>query len=378
MKKIEHLKSAEFVWNPPVDRLENTEYIVKITGTAVDISSGKSITANTEFLLNVFIEGSGEYISGRELNIADNNTSANDEENVNNRQNILNPNYSSGFANVDLNLFFEQSKVTALARKKWKNKCIISGIDNRTFTFDSRPKIEVIPESASAEITYIGKDSIIIEGVTPSYGDMTVTLFVKRNDQQNTWARFKVEPLRISEPQLPKTMYPNVAYKIDPALPLTSFNKLEALLQNSSGTTVAYSQGEMINFTPSANDIGQDFVFFRKSDNQIYGQKYYIKIKDFEKPQIERLQLMSDKQIYVWTKSHGIVDGKENYVSDFVIEGNAVYSELAGQFKENKSELIWTQSFSFVPKDASKPFVFSISAKDARGNLSAPKSYPPK
>jgi hypothetical protein len=73
-----------------------------------------------------------------------------------------------------------------------------------------------------------------------------------------------------------------------------------------------------------------------------------------------------------------MVDGKENYITDFIIEGNATYSELAGQFKENKTMLFWNQLFEFVPKDTSKPFKFSVIAKDRKGNLSSKKHYPTK
>ncbi len=381
MKKLENIKSAEFLWNPPLDRLENTEYIVKITASALDIDSDKILTATTEFLLNVFIDGDISTTNGREI-IVDNRTNqsqANAQDgNAVDRNEALPIRTNIPYNNIDLNLFFEQSKVTALARKKWKNKCIVSGIDNKIYTYDSRPKIEVIPATASAEITYIGKDSIIVEGVTPSYGEMTVKLFVKRNDQQNTLARFKVEPLRISEPDVPKYMYPNITYRIDPALPITSFNNLEAYLQNSDGANLAYSQGEEISYTPTTKDVGKEFTFFRKSDNEIYGQKYYVKVKDFENPEIERMQKVSDNQVYVWTKSHGLTDGKENYIADFEIEGNATYSELAGQYKENKRELFWTQSYSFIPKDPTKPFIFSIVAKDMKGKTSSKKQYPSK
>ncbi len=380
MKKIEEIKSAKFFWNPPLDRLENTEYIVKVTASAIDLYTEKIITANTEFLLNVYIDGDASGIIGREI-IAENNTTVqnNSSGGNNSRENDYNVNRPvSSFYNVDLNLFFEQRKVSALARKKWKNKCIISGIDNKLYTYDSKPKLEVIPETENAEITMISSDSIIVEGTTPSYGEMTVTLFVKRNDQQNTWASFKVEPLRIAEPELPKQMYPSIAYKIDPAFPISSFNKLEAYLQTASGEILAYSQGEEISYTPNAKYIGKELTFVRKSDNQIYGHKYFIKVKDFEDPEIDRLQRMSDKEVFVWTTSHGLLDEKENYISEFIIEGNATYTELAGQYKEDKKQLFWTQSFSFVPKDPSKPFRFSVVAKDLKGNLSSKKHYPTK
>ncbi len=379
MTKMEEIKSAEFFWNPPLDRLENTEYIVKISATALDISSNKLISANTEFLLNVYIEGESGNILGREI-IVDNRTSpesvGNNPANGNNGFIASRP--LSAYNNVDLNLFFEQRKVSALARNRWKNKCIISGIDNQIFTYDSKPKLEVIPETASAEITMISSDSIIVEGVTPSYGDMKVSLYVKRNDQQNAVASFKVEPLRIAEPNLPTQMYPNITYRLDPALPISSFNKLEAYLQSSSGEDLAYSQGEPISYTPSMKDIGKEFLFIRKSDDKIFGQKYTISVQDFKNPEIERIQLNANKEVYVLTRSHGVIDGKENYISDFIIEGNATYTELAGQYKEDKAQLFWTQLYSFVPKDPSKPFKFSIVAKDRKGNTSSKKHFPTK
>lgn len=383
-------QSASFYWTPPLNETVNKTLIVKVIATAKsggdDFGSGdgkfaslsnRNLKAQTQFSLNVNFINQGAGIPDEIQRLISTYMSADSlmkSRELTADRALLEP-------NGDFQLEAQYSDLKTIAYQKWRNQITVYGGDLSSDLREA-PKLNIInsdPDNGgSAEIEKIENNVIYIAGITPAFGETNVEIaLVRKYDSREYMTSFRISPQTIEHPQYSKTMYPEVAYVIDPKMPLVHGQQTKAYLRDDSRKIRASSpEGQKFSFTPDGSDVGKTFYLERYVDNNLLEQTYPIKILDYPAPVILRVSRIDDDEARIQTRSIGKADGKKNWVARLEFKGNAKARDIVGLGRQDEKNLIWEQVFEVKPQTSGKPFTFSVRAVDSRGGKSAWKKYP--
>ena len=188
----------------------------------------------------------------------------------------------------------------------------------------------------------------------------------------------KIIPQLINEPDLSKRFYPGITYQIDPKLPIISGKTTYAELKDKDGKVLARSpNGGVFSWIPAISDTGKVMYLERYISGNLFGQKYPIKISNFQNPEIYRMVESGNNVIRIFTNSYGLVNKSPNYINFIeIIEGNIKVREIIGaQQAPDKENLLYKQVFEITPIDPSKIFKFKIRAISENGLKSDIRVY---
>lgn len=370
-------QTAEFKWFPPLHERQNKVYIVEVEATAKSKASGNIIKEKTQFSLNVIYLN--DYYSEDLTVIADTSEFA-----FSNEEQPQNPFLLSSPVFGEFSIVPRSGDISTFALSKWE-KYIDAYSINLQQDLLRNPKIEIsgVKEGIEGSIDYdiLDRNTLLLKGTAPEYGSSKVRITLTRSyDNRSVTEEFNVTTLMLGEPSIPKTMYPEIKYTLKPNLPLSSSANTVALIKNRNNDTIAISyRGGDIYFTPSHNDTSGSLYFERYIDGKLIGQRITVNIASYPPPQLSSPMDFSDnsgKKVVIYSDSKGVINGKENFVTELIITGNAKYRELTGsEIIDPKTKNI-RQKFEIMPKDPSKTFVFKVKAKNYNGKLSKEINYP--
>jgi len=372
----EDKQAADFYWIPPIKEKESKSYVITVLATGIkkietdtDKETLIPVKAKTQFTLNmIYVDRTipdVQVFADGVISVIDSNNSTAIEQVITPQLNL--PLFITGF-----NLNAEKTEIEKLAYQNWTNTIYASNIDLLS-GLKQNIQIDVSLSSddngGTAIVSDIFSDRIVIVGKTPFYGNMTVNVSVTRkHDDQTFRLNFSVRPKLIEQAVYPKEMYPDQSYSIDPKLPIMD-SEIKALLKDGNVIRAKSIEGEKFTFAPEINDIGKTLMLERYVGGELFGQSYYIFVKDFPNPEIWDIRRVSSNEVIVTTRSYGTVGGKRNEVVEFELKGNAKYEDKRGKIN-NQDPLILIQYFTFKPINNDKPFVFEIRAIDKRGRNS--------
>ena len=371
--------AAFFRWSPPLQENFSRTYIVKVNATAKlrdtenqsNDQKGKLLKHTSQFnLLVIYLNAPG----GNPL-FAQNY----------NKPFFLDTSYqfTLPFQSIiqqmpsgDVMGLTQYPEVRQMANRRWTNSITFTNINlkNELLRFELLPKSK-LDNGGTAEIVEIRQNDIILQGITPSYGKMSVSLEVFRKKDNNSGRiSFNVSPTPFEQPDFEKNMYPEITYKIDPKLP--DIGKDVKAIITDGNTVRAQSKGETFRWSPQPFDVNKEFYLDRYIENQLL-ERTPIHILPYSIPMIIELKNISSNEVEVITKAFGIYNKSRNEVDYFNVEGNAKYRDLRGQITEQQEKFypVVVQYFRIFPSDPSKPFSFKIEAVDRIGNKSMPKIY---
>ncbi len=368
-------KAAKFKWNPNVQDRRSKSFVVTVIANAISQDSstyGKTVEDKLKFNINLNIDYASNFqllaqnqepITPTTINQTSNNV-------IQNQGNIL--------------LLPREEVIQTIAYNDWENEITIFGLNPAT-DLRKQPDINIKRDpndkiGGSAKIAGYRDNSIIIKGEAPGYGSLNVKItLIRHSDGMESSKEFRIVPQLIDEPEIPSKLYPLITYKINPKVPNVSGKNAYSILINNEGKTIARSQNSSdIVFTPQISDTGKTFVLERYLSGALFGQKYFIKVSSYPKPEIYRVTEMGYNQIRIFTNSYGFHNNAPNYINNIeVIDGNAKIREIIGaqQAPDNKN-LLFKQVFEIIPKDQSKPFQFKIRAVANNGMKGEIVSYP--
>lgn len=374
----EEKQAADFIWDPILTSNSNKTYTVTVYATGIKVLKDKEdkktsipVKAKTQFTLNlIYINDSpsGDLMASGFSN-TDNASTADTS--------IIQTPFNFSSPSSDFNLHPEKNEIEKLAYQNWTNTIYANNI-NLLRDIEDKIQMEISKSSedngGSATISDIFPDRLILAGKTPFYGNMKVNLAITRKYDEKTYKlSFSVKPKLIEQADYPRIMYPEQSYTIDPKLPIMD-SDIKAILKDGRSIRAKSIEGEKFTFTPSESDIGKTLVLERYVSGELFGQKYYISVKDFPEPEIWDIRRVAENEVIVTTRAYGTVDGKRNEVTGFEVSGNATYEDKRGMLN-SQDPFILIQYFTFKPKDDDEPFIFEMNAFDRRGKLSDKKKF---
>lgn len=369
--QLPDINAAIFVWRPPILDQRNYVLDVKVTATAKlkDREKTEIVKSSTQFSLVVSYVDSQ---TGLPLEIARSSGVG---------SGLRDTVYQTTPMSIgDLFMDFQDRKVSSLVGDEWENKVLVYGVNLLT-ELKNKPEISIQnkPENnnASVWVKQVANNYIVLAGKAPQFGSSRVKVkIVRKFDGNSIEDEFLVEPLPISEPTIPQPIFVNQKYTINPNFPdlanKTYFVKLY------TDNRVLFSSNSPLPFTIAFDEnlANKNVYFERYINNALYGKSYTIQIKNYPPPNIAKLQTIANNKVRMIVNTYGITNGRENFVRNIEIEGNAVYKELLGQTTVNKKEYIITQVFEITPSNDSKAFEFKIRVQDQRGIWSEWEKYP--
>ena len=364
-----------FYWLPPLNDISSRTYLIKIKASAkykdAKIESPE-LFAETQFSIvmsniseekNVFVDDNRfAYWNGQNEDLRNNPLFG---------QPII---YPTGDATLEAT----STEVISRAYEKWENKIYVLG-GATTSDLAKKPEIKYFNEpednKGTAEIGDIEKNFIEITGRTPSHGKMKVKVIAKfKYNNSIKEIDFNVTPVTIEKPRFESVMYPDKNYKIDSRLPFLKAQKTSAYLKDKGNVILKIEQGEPIDFKPDITQVGKILTLERYIDENIY-DKYDIRILDYPNPIINEIQVVSESEVNIITKSYGFYNREKNLVR-LDIKGNAVVSfQPRGKIPAGEDEITTIQIFKVVQKQKDKPFTFEVKAIDLRGKESPTKNF---
>ncbi len=378
MEELTGKQAASFIWSPPENVSTNKTYIVKVKARALPTEemkssgiAGNSLEYQTQFSLNILFVSDTSVGSGN-LAVAP--------------QSGFNP---LGIPNIfgqvpalsgDFSLVALYPKIEEIASGYWTNSVYAKNIDlKRDVLRGPLITVKCVPENNGgfAQLLEMRSDELVLRGKTPLYGTMNVEIRLTRKKDIEGMSReymtsFKVQPKMIEQPKYDKFMYPDMAYEINPRLPLMG-RAAKAYLKVDN-VVRAQSQGERFTFTPDVSDIGRVAYLERYIDTMLLDRNK-ITIMDFPDPDVVNLVEINSDTVQVVTRSYGYFNKAFNEVVYFIVEGNAKFKDLRGFINYNRKDNNTIQYFIFTAKDLSKPLRFTIRAVDKRGRTSLVKRY---
>ena len=377
--------AATFKWHPPLHEISSKTYVVKVIATAkkrepdINInaeieekSRGKRVKYTTQFSLLLI------YLNAPDGNpIFSQNLFTNQFPDTSLQFTLPYQNVVPLMPTGSINMFTQFPEIKQIAGQRWYNTIIATNVNLLKDLTNEGVRIDYKPKNTGgkAEIYNISEDEIILQGITPNYGKMSVEVSItKKYDGQEKSVTFNVSPQPFESPEYERNMYPEMVYEIDPKLPDIG-KVVSAVIRDESGRIRAKSQkGEKFKFSPSNLDVNKVFYLERYIDNVLLGEKYPIRVLAYPPPKIIDIQPVGDNVVEVITRAYGQKNKTRNEVEKFEIDGNAKYSDLRGKLTTNmeKSFIVTIQYFRFKPKDPDRPFHFKIIAVDRIGKKSNP------
>ncbi len=372
IQEDENRQAAVFSWVPPLNDPSDKTYLVTVNAKikpnntddiAEDITVSTEFSINVDFLTPKDLATSAQYIDGGEF--LDDDTQIFPAG-----QMVQAPSMNTG----DLLLMPSYPVIKALAGDEWSNSINLSGI-NLQNELSKKPEIKVIHNPAgnggTGNVKIITKDNqMFIEGVAPDFGTNKIIITVTRIDGTKAEANFIVSPSEIGTPKIPKVMYPEITYVLDPQMPVVSNTNSYCILRTTKGQELEKIFGsDKLKFTPTRSDTGQSVYLERYLNNRLIDKTKKIRIVGNPPPKII-IQKNESNEVTIATFSRGFFNGRENTVEKLIIEGNAEYFSLSGQMRVDSRKHTYDQHFKVMPKDKSKPFTFTIQAVSVEGKKS--------
>jgi len=358
-------KIAYFTWRPPTFDKINKSYIVYLNAKAIDAKTGNELVAKAQFALVI-----NYYDRKTGLPIIQEQPTEQIVQNIPQQPLILS----------DANFSLQYDRIRTIASFDWQNTLFVLGGLNPLLDLQKNIEVSIkhYPEGngGSAFISNISSNSISIKGTSPNYGNIVVTLSLKRKaDNKEYQISFPIIAEPIANPEIPSELYPGLTYKIKPNLPMLPGYEAKVVIRDNNNIRYQQFSDETISFTPNYEDTSTSIYFERYINNKLLGQRIRLNIKKFPPPVIVKLSKIDSKTVLVQTNSFGIFNNRENTILSLDIQGNASYKERIGQYKADREKLIWTQFFEITPRDPNKPFSFKIIAIDRRGERSIQEIY---
>ncbi len=358
-------KIAYFVWKPPTFDRINKSYIVYITAKANDLKTGNELVAKAQFALVI--------------NFYDRKTGLPAVQEQPTEQ-IVQAVQQPQIVLSDVSFSLQYDRIRTISSFDWQNTLFVLGGLNPLLDLQKNIEVSIkhYPEGngGSAFISNISSNSISIKGTSPNYGNIVVTLLLKRRvDNKEYQISFPIIAEPIANPEIPNELYPGLTYKIKPNLPMLPGYEAKVLIRDNNNIRYQQFSDEVISFTPDYEDTSDNIFFERYLNNKLLGQRIKLNIKKFPPPVIVKLSKIDNKTVLVQTNSFGLFKNRENTILSLDIQGNATYKERIGQYKPDREKLIWSQFFEITPRDPNKPFSFKIIAIDRSGERSNQEIY---
>ena len=361
-------QAAIFSWMPPTNDPTDKTYLVTVNAKIKGNNKAEEeVMISTEFSINVDFLTLEDMAKTVTL-AADNPINSIDMEYIKSlaqRQSM-----NTG----ELIIIPGHEVINTLAAERWTNLLYLNGIDLSS-ELKKKPEISIEhsdnENGGSATLTLTKDNSIIVEGVAPDYGSNKIKVVVTRYDGKRVETEFPIILRSIGNPKIPKIMYPEITYIIDPKMPaLTSLNSY-CLLKNNKGNILKKVMGkDKIRFSPSDSDTNTSIYLERYINNRLSDQTHKCKIIGRPSPKITYMQKINKNEYKISTYSIGYYRGRENEVEKLMLTGNADYYPLAGSMQINKKEHSYEQYFMIIPKDKNKPFTFTVQAVSIDGKKS--------
>lgn len=375
--------AAVFKWYPPLQELSSRTFVVRVKATA-NVKNAQSetdstlkskiVTYSTQFtLLLVYLNAPGGNPLFAQNFFRPQQTDTSMQFTIP-FQSLL-PQIPTGTMNYTI----RNQEIRQIAGQRWLNTLTVTNVNLLKDLTSEQVKIDYTPKNTGgrAEIFSIKDDEIIVQGITPTFGKMKVTLsFQRKYDTDQKDITFNVTPVAFESPNYERYMYPEITYEFEPNLPDIGKN-VYAVITDGKTIRAKSQKGEKFKFTPTPMDIDNVFYLERYIDNDLIGEKNVIRVLQYPEPVIVDIQQISNDEVEVITRSHGISNKTRNEVESFIVEGNASYRDLRGKLveKREKSFPVTIQYFRFKAESGDKPFNFRIVAVDMIGNKSIPKIY---
>ncbi|MCX8054610.1 MAG: hypothetical protein N3A67_02955, partial [Ignavibacteria bacterium] len=328
-------KISYFVWKPPTFDKINKSYIVYLNAKATDTKTGNELVAKAQFALVI-----NYYDKKTGLPVIQEQPAEQIVQNLQPPQMILS----------DANFSLQYDRIRTIASFDWQNTLFVLGGLNPLLDLQKNIEVSIkhYPEGngGSAYISNILSNSIVIKGTSPNYGNIVVTLSLKRRtDNKEYQMSFPIVAEPIANPEIPNELYPGLTYKIKPNLPILPGYEAKVLIRDNDNIRYQQFSDEVISFTPDYQDTSGNIFLERYINNKLLGQRIKLNVKKFAPPVIVKLSKIDSKTVLVQTNSFGLFKNRENTILSLDIQGNATYKERIGQFKSDREKLIWSQFF---------------------------------
>ncbi|MFW5701543.1 MAG: hypothetical protein ACOCX7_01205 [Bacteroidota bacterium] len=375
IEEIPGRNAAVFYWKPPENIYTNRSYLVTVKAIAEPTAGAplpaEPVVTEAKFSLNIYFPG-GRYLPEQYAMRSDSLNMIADTAAI--ISNAGNAERSLG----DFTIVPEEANLKAIAYQRWRNLIHAYGLNLET-DLATMPRVEYDlshpNNGGSARMAEYTKNAVIVTGIAPSFGSMTVRVSVTRRDGREASTEFNVLPQTLSSPEYERVMYPGREYRIDPNLPLLSGQQTRALLTENGQTRAVSREGQPFDFTPSIVDTGKVLYLELYVNDSLFDVKYPIQVNNYPAPEILRIHSTGSTTVRIKSQSYGLHYGSENYIKKLEAKGNAKVRELFGLLEEDKRNLIYVQYFEITPASPDKPFEFRVRAVDQRGKASQWREY---
>jgi len=269
-----------------------------------------------------------------------------------------------------------RDKILDLPGRRWSNRLSFGGADvARDLAGLPRVTASGADGRAAAGVSVRTDDdgqSVVVEGISPATGTLTVDVVASRRDGRTAQTRFTVESSPLIALSLPAVMYPGIEYTVATKLPDLPGSDIRAAVRDGQIWRVQPTNAEILRFTPQLADTGKTVYVERYIDQQRVSQDA-VRINSFDPPEIVDVRPYADgsKKLVV-VRFHG---GKDNRPELVISEGNVgsvqkLFGNLAPASPSQRPTITWVEQFVVSPKDPSKPCTFMAVARDKRGAAS--------
>lgn len=257
-----------------------------------------------------------------------------------------------------------------LAGTRWSNRISMSGADP-TRDLKALPKARLVGSDQRQFAPSVRFDdrlrALIVEGITPTSGTITVEVTAQRRDGELASTQFVVEAQSLPPLQLPVVFHPGIEYVIQTRLPSLPGREVSAAMRDGSQWRVQPTSGDVIRFTPVASDTGKTYAFERYIDREKVTSDA-VRVRPFDPPEIVEVRRLPDSDKRRISVRFG---GKHNRPRLDILEGNVTVRKLFGDLRRaNPTEqpaVTWIEEFEIEPRDSGRPLTYRLQAVDGAG-----------
>lgn len=194
----------------------------------------------------------------------------------------------------------------------WENEVVVYGLNLAT-DLASAPQISISGAPNGNATTRVDPklNRLLLSGKAPSEGEMQVSItLARRSDGERATAYFSIVAHPLPSPHVPKEMYPERTYTLQPNLQLQGQIARAELYDNRQHLLRRSSPGTPFTFTPELSDTGTTLLFRRFVNEQLLDETPIL-IRDYPPPEI--LNTSREKEgLKVRTRCFGTVEGRPN------------------------------------------------------------------
>lgn len=355
--------AARFMWRPSTLEPVSRTFRVRVTasGTPEDGEAGsRTVRGTTEFVLAMVVDQRPAETIVR----------------VESRVDTVIMQQQSGPQGQTFGTFWvapARERIVDLPGRRWSNRLSFGGADVAR-DLASMPRVSAAGADARAAsgVSVRTDDdgaSIVVEGISPTSGSLTIDVTAARRDGRTAQTSFTVESMPLAALTVPGSMYPGIEYVISTRLPDLPGSDVRAAVRDGQIWRVQPTNADIMKFTPVLSDTGKTLYIERYIDQQRVSQDA-VRISNYDPPEVVDVRPYADggKKLVV-VRFHG---GRDNRPDLQVIDGNVgsvqkLYGNLAAASPNQRPTVTWIEQFIVTPKDPSKPLVFRLTARDKRG-----------